>query len=402
MSYSIGIDFGTYYSTVCLYNNGKFLEFSNGEDSIASSVGYTYDNKLIVGQYCHHLFFRPNRFAVRNIKKVIGLPYDSDFVKENPDICNMPMIRAEDGTIQFLDKNTGKVHNSSEIMTLLIKAIIEKVEKSTNSDVDRVVLTVPIEFGKQQRIAYERALHNAGFDDNQYRLLNEPTAAAISALYHDIKQDENFIVIDLASSCHCTVFQFKNNHLRIVNHNNLNTVSVDSFIHLLMKNVIHKCEEMEYFILPDPSDPNYKRKFNKLYDMCQQAMMELSVCYDVEIYLFDLLDDDDDETCCSISINEFEYILRASIDMMIKFINKTISKANLTKDDISHVVLCGGVSNSRIIHKSINEYFGKCVILPINPVKLIAEGAAIVSEQWKERPSKHTLNINNQEIYIDE
>ena len=158
MSYSIGIDFGTYYSTVCLYNNGKFLEFSNGEDSIASSVGYTYDNKLIVGQYCHHLFFRPNRFAVRNIKKVIGLPYDSDFVKENPDICNMPMIRAEDGTIQFLDKNTGKVHNSSEIMTLLIKAIIEKVEKSTNSDVDRVVLTVPIEFGIQQRIAYERAL----------------------------------------------------------------------------------------------------------------------------------------------------------------------------------------------------------------------------------------------------
>ena len=33
---------------------------------------------------------------------------------------------------------------------------------------------------------------------------------------------------------------------------------------------------------------------------------------------------------------------------------------------------------------------------------MVAEGAAIVSGQWKERPSKHTLNINNQEIYIDE
>ena len=400
MSYSIGIDFGTYFSSFCLYNNGKFWEFYNGEDSIASYIEYR-NNNIVVGEPVRRLFFHQGRFAVRNFKKVIGLPCNNDFVRENPDICNMPMSRAEDGTIQFLDKNTGKVYTTIEIMALLIKAIIGKVQELTNSDVDRVVLTVPIEFGIQQRIAYERALHDAGLDDNQYRLLNEPTAAAISALYHDIKQDENFIVIDIASSCRCTVFQFKNNHLRIVSHDNLNTVSVDSFIHLLMKFFIHKCEEMGYFILPDPSYPSYKRKFYRLYDMCQQAMMSLSDYYECEIDLFDLLDDDDD-IFCSVSKNEFEEILRESIDMMIRFINDTISKANLTKDDISHVVLCGGASRIPIITTSIKEYFGKYIILPRNPDKMVAEGAAIVSGQWKERPSKHTLNINNQEIYIDE
>ena len=72
MSYSIGIDFGTYFSSFCLYNNGKFWEFYNMEDSIASYIEYR-NNNIVVGEPVRRFLFHQGRFAVRNIKKVIGL-----------------------------------------------------------------------------------------------------------------------------------------------------------------------------------------------------------------------------------------------------------------------------------------------------------------------------------------
>ena len=58
-------------------------------------------------------------------------------------------------------------------------------------------------------------------------------------------------------------------------------------------------------------------------------------------------------------------------------IKRLLSKANMTKDEISRVVLVGGSSRIPAVKRMLAEFFSDCIMDDeINPQEIVALGAA--------------------------
>ena len=80
---------------------------------------------------------------------------------------NVPRIRTRSGDLSAV-----------EISSEILKALDDRAVQSTGGDIDGVVITVPAYFDDAQRQATRDAATLAGL--NLFRLLNEPTAAAVA------------------------------------------------------------------------------------------------------------------------------------------------------------------------------------------------------------------------------
>ena len=121
------------------------------------------------------------------------------------------MNRAPNGTVQFVDEVNGTIHTSISVAADILKYLIERVKKVTEMNVSRFVVIIPANFKQEQRLATKEAIGNAGFNDNEFRILNEPTAAALAYFVDNPVREENIIVYDLGGGTFdCTVIHIDN------------------------------------------------------------------------------------------------------------------------------------------------------------------------------------------------
>ena len=148
---------------------------------------------------------------MQNTKRVLDLSYDNERVKYFYGLCNMPMNRAPNGTVQFVDEVNGAIRTPVSVATDILKDLIERVKKATEMKISRLVVTIPADFKQEQRLATKEAIRNAGFSDNEFRILNEPTAAALAYFVDNPVREENIIVYDLGGGTFdCTVIHIDN------------------------------------------------------------------------------------------------------------------------------------------------------------------------------------------------
>ena len=110
---------------------------------------------------------------MQNTKRVLGSNYDNDKVSDVPGLCNMPMSRAPNDTVQFVDEADGTIRTPVSISTDNLKDLIERVKKATEMKISRFVVTIPVDFKQEQRLATKEAIGNAGFNDSEFRILND-------------------------------------------------------------------------------------------------------------------------------------------------------------------------------------------------------------------------------------
>ena len=121
------------------------------------------------------------------------------------------MNRAPNDTVQFVDKVSGAIHTPVSVAADILKDLIERVRKATEMKISRLVITIPADFKQEQRLATKEAIRNAGFSDNEFRILNEPTAAALAYFVDNPVKEENIIVYDLGGGTFdCTVIHIDN------------------------------------------------------------------------------------------------------------------------------------------------------------------------------------------------
>merc|ERR1711998_555247 len=145
---AIGIDLGTTYSCVSIYQNDRVEIIANdqGNRTTPSYVAFT-DTERLIGDAAKH---RP--FKIVN---------DS----------NTPKIQ-----VQY--KGETKTFSAEEVSSMVLTKMKETASAFTGKDVKDVVVTVPAYFNDSQRQATKDAGAIAGL--NVLRIINEPTAAAIA------------------------------------------------------------------------------------------------------------------------------------------------------------------------------------------------------------------------------
>ena len=179
-NFVVGIDLGTTFTCVAVFQNGKvdIIENRSGKKITPSVVTFN-ENETIVGRVSK--IYELN--TGYEVKRLIGRKYDEDILKQDyknwtfkvENVDSLPMIKLK-------EKGRDVLYHPEQISAIVLSKMKEIASLRLHQDIKNVVITVPAYFNDSQRQATIDAAKIAGL--NCLRIINEPTAAAI-AYYYD-------------------------------------------------------------------------------------------------------------------------------------------------------------------------------------------------------------------------
>uniref|UniRef100_A0A1I7WV79 Heat shock protein 70 n=1 Tax=Heterorhabditis bacteriophora TaxID=37862 RepID=A0A1I7WV79_HETBA len=186
---AIGIDLGTTYSCVGVYQNGKVEIIANdqGNKTTPSYVAFT-DVERLVGDAARDQAARNPENTVYDAKRLIGRNFgDSEVQNDMRHLSFTIKNKAGKPVVEF---------SPEEISSMVLNKMKETAENYIGHSIKDAVITVPAYFNDSQRQATKDAATIAGL--NAIRIINEPTAAALAyGLDQNIHGERHILVFDL-------------------------------------------------------------------------------------------------------------------------------------------------------------------------------------------------------------
>ena len=179
--YSVGIDLGTTYSCVGIWQHGQVEIIANdqGYRTTSSYVAFT-DNARLVGEAAKSQVAMNPENTVFDAKRLIGREFKDASVQKDMKTWPFKVVQGSQAkpkiVVQF--KKEQKEFFAEEISSMVLQKMKEIAEAYLGDEVKNAVITVPAYFNDGQRSATRDAARICGL--NVLRVLNEPTAAAIA------------------------------------------------------------------------------------------------------------------------------------------------------------------------------------------------------------------------------
>ena len=202
--YAIGIDLGTTYSCVGVWQNDRLEIIANeqGNRTTPSWVAFT-DNERLIGDAAKSQAAGNPKNTVFDAKRLIGRKFDDSKVKA--DMEHWPFtVKAGSGNKPLIEvdfKGERKTFQPEEISAMVLTKLKQTAESYLGCDVKDAVITVPAYFNDSQRQATKDAGAIAGL--NVLRIINEPTAAALAyGLDKKKAGEQNVVIFDCGGGTH--------------------------------------------------------------------------------------------------------------------------------------------------------------------------------------------------------
>jgi L1 cell adhesion molecule like protein len=195
----IGIDLGTTYSCVGVWQNDKVEIIANdqGLNTTPSYVAFTEEERLI-GDSAKAQVARNPENTVFDAKRLIGRKFSDREVQSDMKLWPFKVLSGKDEKpeIQVSHKGETKTFMAEQISSMVLVKMKEIADAYIGKDCKNSVITVPAYFNDAQRQATKDAGSIAGL--NVQRIINEPTAAAIAyGLDKKVKQEKSVLIFDL-------------------------------------------------------------------------------------------------------------------------------------------------------------------------------------------------------------
>ena len=185
----LGIDLGTTNSAMAFMDGSdpKIIENAEGQRTTPSVVALTANGEQLVGITAKNQAVTNPENTIYEIKRLMGLRYDSPVVKEIEARVPYKIVRGDNGDAWV--EMEGKKYAPSQISAMILAKLKKDAENYLGEPITDAVITVPAYFNDSQRQATKDAGRIAGL--NVLRIVNEPTAAALA---YGLEKDKNGIV----------------------------------------------------------------------------------------------------------------------------------------------------------------------------------------------------------------
>ena len=374
MSQAIGIDLGTTYSCVGVWQNDRVEIIANdqGNRTTPSYVAFTDSERLIGDAAKNQTAMNPTN-TVFDAKRLIGRKFSDSKVQDDmrdwsykvvAGSGDKPMIRVE-----FHGET--KEFAPEEISSMVLTKMKEVAEGYLGKKVTDAVVTVPAYFNDSQRQATKDAASIAGL--NCLRIINEPTAAAIAYGLDKKKEDDtNVLIFDLGGGTFdVSLLNIEGGIFEVKATAGDTHLGGEDFDARLLR---HFSEEFKRKHKKDLS--GNARALRRLRTACERAKRTLSTTSQTSVEIDSLFEGVDFYS--SITRARFEELNADLFRKCMEPVEQVIRDAKMDKSKIDEIVLVGGSTRIPKIQQMLSSFFnGKELNKSINPDEAVAYGAAV-------------------------
>jgi L1 cell adhesion molecule like protein len=197
----IGIDLGTTYSCLAVWKDGEkgavVIPTASGR-TCPSWVAFTDQGKLVGSAAKAQAAFNPTN-TVYDVKRILGRSFKDAVVVEESKCLPFQLVEGSsygECKIQVTWRGEVQQFNPEQVSAMVLSELRLAACQYLGEQVTDAVITVPAHFNNQQRQATKDAGRIAGL--NVRRIINEPTAAALSYGLHDsADKNGNIVIFDL-------------------------------------------------------------------------------------------------------------------------------------------------------------------------------------------------------------
>ncbi|NLL29393.1 MAG: molecular chaperone DnaK [Bacteroidales bacterium] len=367
----IGIDLGTTNSCVAVMEGSEPIVIANseGKRTTPSMVAFTDNGERKVGDPAKRQAITNPTRTVYSIKRFMGESFDR-VSKETSRVPykvekgsnNTPRVRIDD-----------RQYTPQELSAMVLQKMKKTAEDYLGMDITEAVITVPAYFNDSQRQATKEAGEIAGLTVR--RIINEPTAAALSYGLDKKNKDLKIAVYDLGGGTFdISILELGDGVFEVKSTNGDTHLGGDDFDHRIIEWLADEFKKDEGIDLH--KDP---MALQRLKEAAERAKIELSSSTSTEINLPYIMPVDGipKHLVRTLTRAKFEQLIDDLVKNTIEPCRKALSDANLKPSDIDEVILVGGSTRVPIIQQTVEEFFGKKPSKGVNPDEVVAVGAAI-------------------------
>ena len=346
---TIGIDLGTTNSCVAVMENGEPVVIANAEGSrtTASVVAFQKDGERLVGAVAkRQAVSNPDR-TISSIKRHMGSNY-----KVNID---------------------NKDYTPQEISAMILSKLKKDAESYLGGTVTDAVITCPAYFTDSQRQATKDAGKIAGL--NVLRIINEPTAAALSYGLDKEGKTQKVIIYDLGGGTFdVSIMEIGDGVFEVLATSGNNMLGGDDFDKRIMDYLVAEFKQKEGIDLSQD-----KLALQRLKEAAEKAKIELSGMNKTNVNLPFITADATGPKHLDVDLTKqkFDALTADLVQATVVPLKKAMEDAKLSYSDIDKVILVGGSTRIPAVIDEVRKVTGKEPFKGINPDECVAIGAAI-------------------------
>jgi len=359
--HAAGIDLGTTNSLVATVRSGEAICLPDEQSrSLLPSVVHFDGSGVLVGHAAQALSASDPYSTIASVKRLMGRGRED--VNRLADVVPHEFVTSEDSAVPRI-RTAGGDFSAVEISSEILKALAQRAEASLGGKLEGVVITVPAYFDDAQRQATRDAARLAGL--NLFRLLNEPTAAAV-AYGLDQKNDGLIAVYDLGGGTFdISILRLNRGVFEVLATGGNSSLGGDDMDHALGEWIIQQAGFTNI-------DASLARR---ILIAAKAAKEKLSQAASASIAI-----DGEVPWQGQIDLEQFQTLVEPLVKKTLSSCRRALRDAGINKQDVEEVVMVGGSTRVPLVQSMVGGFFDREPMCDLDPDQVVALGAAIQAD----------------------
>lgn len=345
----IGIDLGTSTTEAAVYRGGKTEMIPNFDEKIVtpSAIGLDESGNFVIGEKAKAQYRMAPECTAIEIKRKLGT-----------------------GEKISLGAQT---YTPVELSAMLLSYVKRYATQYLGEEITRAVISVPAYFDDIKRQDVIKAGEQAGLKVE--RILNEPTAAALSYGIDHMEEESYILVYDFGGGTFdVTLLEMFDGVLEVKASSGNNALGGKDFDERLIHWLRSRFEEKYEVSLAGDA-----YALARLKEQAEQCKIQLSSLEEAEVNIPLLSEKDGVPLGLSETVTrrQFEELIEDLVEQTHSPIEMALSDGGVSREELKMVLLVGGSTRIPLISRDILSFVGVEPKSEVDPDYSVAEGAAL-------------------------